>query len=75
MIKRSIANYFTNTPYKCEKQPKQMWKTINQLTGKNSKTTIISEVKQENQSFTDASSVSNTFNTYFNEIGTIFILS
>ena len=46
-----------------------MWKTINKLTNKSSKTTIITEIKHENQSVTDASSISNTFNTYFNEIG------
>jgi hypothetical protein len=45
-----------------------MWKTINMFTNKSSKTTIITEIKHENQSVTDASSISNTFNTYFNEI-------
>ena len=47
-----------------------MWKTINKLTNKKSKTTIITEVKQENQSVTDDSSIANTLNSYFNEIGT-----
>ena len=47
-----------------------MWKTINKLTNKKSKTTIITEVKQESQSVTDDSSIANTLNTYFNEIGT-----
>ena len=41
----------------------------NKLTNKSSKTTIITEIKHENQSVTDASSISNTFNTYFNKIG------
>ncbi|XP_028416157.1 uncharacterized protein LOC114539748 [Dendronephthya gigantea] len=41
LIKRTKTNYFTNTLNNCENQPKQMWKTINKLTNKNTKTTII----------------------------------
>ena len=70
LIKRTKADYFTKSLNKCENKPKQMWKTINKLTNKKSKTTIITEVKQENQSVTDDSSIANTLNTYFNEIGT-----
>jgi DNA-binding LytR/AlgR family response regulator len=32
LIKRTKAEYFTNTLNKCENKPKQMWKTINKLT-------------------------------------------
>ena len=70
LIKRTKADYFTKSLNKCENKPKQMWKTINKFTNKKSKTTIITEVKQENQSVTDDSSIANTLNTYFNEIGT-----
>jgi hypothetical protein len=63
LIKRTKAEYFTNTLNKCENKPKQMWKTINKLTNKSSKTTIITEIKHENQSVTDASSILNAFNT------------
>jgi hypothetical protein len=69
LIKRTKADYFTNTINNCDNKPKQMWKTINKLTNKNSKTTIITEVKHESQSVTDVSSITNAFNTYFNEIG------
>ena len=50
LIKRAKADYFTNSLNKCENKvnkPKQMWKAINKLTNKKSKTTIITEVKQE----------------------------
>ena len=40
LIKRTKADYFTNSLNKCENKPKQMWKTINKLTNKKSKTTI-----------------------------------
>ncbi len=69
LIKRTKTDYFTNTINNCDNKPKQMWKTINKLTNKNSKTTIITEVKHESQSVTDVSSITNAFNTYFNEIG------
>ncbi len=69
LIKRTKADYFTNTINNCDNKPKQMWKTINKLTNKNSKTTIITEFKHESQSVTDVSSITNAFNTYFNEIG------
>ena len=45
LIKRTKADYFTNTINNCDNKPKQMWKTINKLTNKNSKTTIITEVR------------------------------
>ena len=40
LIKRTKADYFTNSLNKCENKPKQMRKTINKLTNKKSKTTI-----------------------------------
>ena len=46
-----------------------MWKTINKLINKKSKTTIISEVKTENGSFTDPKEITNVLNEYFYNIG------
>lgn len=69
LIKKTKATYFTNTLNNCGKNSKEMWKTINKLTNKNSKTTIITEVKNDGQSITDGPSIANTFNTYFNEVG------
>ena len=42
LIKNTKATYVTNTFNDCENNPKKRWKTINKLTNKNSKTTLIS---------------------------------
>ncbi len=49
VIKNTKAAYFMNTLNECENNPKEMWKTINKLTNKNSKTTLISEIHQGNE--------------------------
>ncbi|CAB3989496.1 Hypothetical predicted protein, partial [Paramuricea clavata] len=46
-----------------------MWKTINKLINKKSKTTTISEIKTENGSVTDAKEITNVLNDYFCNIG------
>jgi hypothetical protein len=47
-----------------------MWKTINKLTNKSSKTTLISEIRQGNQILTNKHEVANALNTNFIDIGT-----
>ena len=42
-----------NTLNECENNPKEMWKTINKLTNKNSKATLISEIHQGNEILTN----------------------
>ena len=68
LIKRTKAEYFTNTLNKCENKPKQMWKTINKLTNKSSKTTK-QKLSMKTKVLQMLHLISNTFNTYFNEIG------
>ena len=46
-----------------------MWKTINKLTNKTSKTTNISEISQNGNCVSDDTKIANTLNEYFNEIG------
>jgi hypothetical protein len=52
-FKNIKAAYFMNILSKCENNPKEMWKTINKLTNKNSKTTLISEIHQGNEILTN----------------------
>ena len=54
---------------KCENNPKEMWKTINKLTNKNSKTTLISEIHQGNEILTNQHEIANALNTHFNDVG------
>ena len=49
LIKKTKVEYFTNQINSCEKNPKEMWKTINKLTNKTSKITNISEFYQKRQ--------------------------
>ena len=46
-----------------------MWKAVNKLTNKSSKTTVVSEIHQGNQVITNKSENANALNTYFSEVG------
>ncbi len=45
-----------------------MWKTINQLTNKKSKTTSINELIINEEIVTEPEKIADSFNTYFNAI-------
>ncbi|CAB4016177.1 Hypothetical predicted protein [Paramuricea clavata] len=47
-----------------------MWRNINQLIGKTSKTTNVISVKSNDQIFTNKDDIAETFNDYFSESGT-----
>ena len=68
LIKKTKVKYFTNQINSCEKNPKEMWKTINQLTNITTKTTN-SEISQNGNCVNDDTKIANTLNEYFNEIG------
>ena len=70
LIKNTKATYFTNTLNDCENNLKKMWKTINKLTNKKSKTTLISEIQHNNQNFAKRDEITNVLNSHFNEVGT-----
>jgi hypothetical protein len=67
LIKNTKATYFRNTLNGCEKNPKEMWKTINKLTGKKSKTTLTSEIQHDNQNVTKPEEIANSLYAHFNE--------
>ena len=46
LIKNTKAIYFTNALNDCRNNPKKIWKTINKLTKKQSKITLISEIRK-----------------------------
>ena len=53
LIKNAKVIYFTNTLNDSENNPKKMWKTINKLTNKKSKATLISEIRNGYQNLTN----------------------
>ena len=68
-VKDAKAKHFIHCFEKTTNNPQEMWKTINKLINKKSKTTTISEIKTENGSFTDPKEITNILNEYFCNIG------
>ena len=48
-----------------------MWKTINKVTNKKSKTTNINELIIDQKVITEPEKIADSLNTYFNEIGSV----
>ena len=68
LIKNTKANYFMNALNNTKKNPKEMWKMVNKLTNKQSKTTNITNVITDDKIIEEPRVITNTFNTFFNEI-------
>ena len=71
LIKSTKAKYYNEALNQCRKDPKTMWKTINQLTNTKSKTTSINELIINEEIVTEPEKIADSLNTYFNEIGTV----
>ncbi len=71
LIKSTKAKYYNEALNQCRKDPKTMWKTINQLTNTKSKTTSINELIINQEIVTEPEKIADSLNTYFNEIGTV----
>ena len=59
VIKNAKAKHFVHCFKKPSNKPHEMWKTINKLINKKSKTTIITKISTENGSFTYPKKVTN----------------
>ena len=68
-IKHSKAKHYLHCFETNAKNPQEMWKTINKLVNKKSKTTVISEIKTDNRSVTDTKEMTNVSNDYYCNIG------
>ncbi|CAB4019923.1 Hypothetical predicted protein, partial [Paramuricea clavata] len=70
-IKKLKANYYNTKISECllNKNIKKSWSLINNLLGKDSKSTIINEIRSDNNVFTDKVSIANQLNDYFVSIG------
>jgi hypothetical protein len=65
LVKDTKANYYNNAINQCNKDPKSMWKTINQLTNKKSKTTKINELIIDQKVTTNPDEIAECMNKYF----------
>ncbi len=70
LIKNTKATYFQEVIGNSKNNSKEMWKNINQLIGKTSKTTNVAAIKLSEQIFTNKDDIAETFNDYFSKIGT-----
>ena len=71
LIQSTKARYYNDALNQCKKDPKAMWKTINQLTNKTSKITNINELVIDQKIITEPEEIAFYLNTYFNEIGSV----
>ncbi len=69
-IKNTKASYFQEVIGNSKNNSKEMWKNINQLIGKTSKTANVVAIKLNEQIFTNKDDITETFNDYFSKIGT-----
>ena len=70
LIEKTKTEYFTSIINNTAKNPKEMWKTINRITNKKSKTTNITKIVVDDKVIEEPEVIVNTFNNFFNEIGT-----
>ena len=70
LIEKTKTEYFTSIINNA-RNPKEMWKTINKITNKKSKTTNITKIVVDDEIIEEPEVIANTFNNYFNDVGTI----
>ena len=70
LIKNTKASYFQEVISNSKNNSKEMWRNINKLIGKTSRTTNVTSVKSNDQIFTNKDDIAETFNDYFSKIGT-----
>ena len=70
LIQDTKRKYYTSVINNIINNPKDIWKTINKLTNKRSKTITITKLNILENNFTEnPNQISNTLNTYFNTVG------
>ena len=72
-MKRRKAEYYKELIYQNKAKPDKLWKCINEVTGRNNKSTPTCIVS-DGVCYTDAQSISEKLNTYFCTIGNILVV-
>jgi hypothetical protein len=68
-LRQTKADYFRTKISNQNNNPKEAWKTINNLLGRSSSNTVVSEIKFNDAKITLPEKITNAFNTYFTDIG------
>ena len=70
LVQTGKTQYYNEVVYKNRSNPKAMWKPINHLVGKGSKTTQIQHIKVNDVvELSNNNDIADAFNAYFAEIG------
>ncbi len=68
-IREAVKNYYSQKFSENQSNPSKMWKTINTVLGKISKTTSVALVEFENEQITDKKEIASAFNKHFTNVG------
>ena len=69
-LRNSKKDYYSTKIAGDRSNPKEAWKTINNLLGRQSKSTTVNELKLNESSLTNPKDIAEGFNDYFSNIGT-----
>ena len=68
-IRHAKAEYYRNKIAQQNKNPKEAWKTINNLLGRSPSDTTVNELNVNGSNITSEDEIANAFNEYFTNIG------
>ena len=68
-LRQTKEDYFRTKISNQNNNPKEAWKTINNLLGRSSSNTVVNELKFNDAKITSPEKIANAFNTYFTDIG------
>ena len=68
-IKFAKIHYYNSYFNENRKNIKNAWKGINEILGKNPKSTFINDINYDNKNCTSSQQISNTLNSHFTDIG------
>ena len=68
-LRHAKAEYYRNKIAQQNNNPKEAWKTFNDLLGRSSNETIVNELKINDSKITSNEEIANAFNEYFTNIG------
>ena len=68
-LRNSKKDYYSTKIFDQKCNPKEAWKTINNILGRQSKPTVVNELKLGENSLTNTKDIAEGFNDYFSNIG------
>ena len=70
IIKETKANYYKSNIDSTSGNPRAIWKTLNELMGRNAKSSGINSIKIDNVAVTDSQQICELMNSHFTSVGT-----